>query len=110
LKGGALKRQKTMIETIIADDEDSQFGICVCSYEAVSRSWDQLRMVPWDLVIADESHYMKSRKRARGKQMLELREISEQRMCMTGTPVCNSLMDLYMQLEFLAPGMSGFSS
>lgn len=110
LRGGQLNRMKLLLETIATDDEDSEYAMIVCSYETVKRSWDIIRMMPWNLAVLDESHMIKSRRADRGQTMLQLRNISEERMILTGTPVCNSLMDLYMQLEFLGEGMSGFSS
>jgi SNF2 family DNA or RNA helicase len=112
LRGGKLTRMKTWMDTITVspDDRDSMFAVCIVSYESVKRSWDFLGSMQWDRVILDESHYIKSVHRDRGKSMLALRDVSDRRLILTGTPVTNSVMDLYMQLEFLGQGMSGFSS
>lgn len=110
LRGGQLDRMSQLIETIsVEKDDDSEFAAVVCSYETIRRSWDELRMVHWHLVVADESHMMKESRTERAKTMLQLRNISDARMILTGTSICNTLVDLYSQLEFLGEGMSGFT-
>ena len=109
MKGGALDRVKQLVD-VMTPDEDAQWSVVICSYETVKRSWNALRMIHWNLAIADESHYIKNPRAQRSKILHKLRDNADQRMCLTGTPYANSILDLYMQLEFLAPGMSGFSS
>jgi SNF2 family DNA or RNA helicase len=110
LRGGQYKRFKAIVETIRHDGDDCEFGAVIASYETVKRSWDHVRAIPWDLVIADEAHYMKGSNTDRTKVLTQLREISSMRVVMTGTPVCNTVLDLYALLEFLGEGMSGFTT
>lgn len=110
MKGGELERTKVVLDTITVDDEDSEYAVCVCSYQGYCRSWDLIRMVHWHKIILDESHYIKSRLTARWKIMKDAHLISDARQVLTGTPVTNTFMDLFTQLEFLEPGMSGFTS
>jgi len=107
LRGGQLARVKLLVEAF-AKDANSKWVAIIASYETVSRSWEALRMIEWDLVVLDESHYIKSPRAKRTKKMLELRACSRQRMVLTGTPITNSLLDLFTQLEFLDEGQSGF--
>lgn len=109
LRGGQLKRVKRLVDAM-TPDEDSHWSVVITSYETLKRSWEAIKLVEWDLAVADESHMFKSSKAERGKYMLKLRERSNQRMCLTGTPMANQIADYYMQLEFLGQGMSGFSS
>lgn len=109
LRGGALERTKLLIEAF-QQDEGDEWTAVICSYETLIRSWDSLKMVEWDLAVLDESHYIKSPSTKRFKQSLKLRELCKQRMVLTGTPITNSLLDLYTQLEFLGEGFSGFHS
>jgi superfamily II DNA or RNA helicase len=82
----------------------------ICSYQTMVKSFDAIAMIKWDLAVADESHYFKSMKTARAKKMLMLRDFCRARMGLTGTPINNSILDLYSQLEWLGKGLSGFTS
>ncbi len=109
MRGPKFDRIKILVEAMKKED-DRQWTAVVCSYDIVERTWDAMKMIKWDLVVLDESHYIKSGATARWKQMAILRELADSRMCLTGTPICNSLMDIRTQLEFLGEGLSGFKS
>jgi SNF2 family DNA or RNA helicase len=70
--------------------------------------WDQLRLVPnlpqagWDVVIADESHKMKSRNSSRSKRLRRLNK-TEHIYLLSGTPVTRYVDDLWAQLNMLDP-------
>jgi SNF2 family DNA or RNA helicase len=107
LRGGKLHRVKQLIE-IAEDEPGSMFNVVITSYETLQKSWDALQMFNWDLGIADEAHMFKSPWAKRANAMVKLREKCERRLALTGTPVTNSLLDLYFPLEWLGEGMSGF--
>jgi non-specific serine/threonine protein kinase len=109
LRGGQLERGKLLCRAMQDEpDHDALFTIVITSYETAKNSWDYISMVEWDLVAADESHNFKNPSSKRYKTMCGLREISKRRTELTGTPITNSVMDLFTQLEFLGEGMSGF--
>lgn len=110
LTGGKLERVGQIIRAHHDGDNDASWMVVICSYEAVSGTWEALQMCRWDLGVADESHFFKSTRTARYKKMMELRERCAQRICLTGTPSTNSHMDLYAQFEFMGEGLSGFST
>ena len=110
IKGTKLCRSKALIEGF-RDEDDCDWSACIISTDSVSRTWEALRLMPWDLVILDESHYIKSNKSNRSKFMHKFNEIRcEQRMILTGTPICNTIFDLWSQFEFLGRGASGFKT
>ncbi len=109
LRGGKLTRVKLMIEAF-KFDKDSEYTVMICSYDAVLRSWEALRMIEWDLCVLDEAHMIKSSRTKRWKKIQELRELCKQRAGLTGTPLANTLFDVYTQLEWLGEGLSGFST
>lgn len=111
LRGGKLERTKLLLEALVPRTSDEQYTVIVCSYETLVNTWELIGSIEWDLAVLDESHYIKGWTYAkRPKQVLRLRDVSRQRMCLTGTPVCNTVADLYPQLEFLGRGYSGFKS
>lgn len=109
LRGPEVGRVCQMIDAT-APMEGALYSIVICGYETLSRSWEALQMVPWDIAVLDESHGIKSTKTKRFKTSLLLRDRSAQRMVLTGTPIANSALDIYAQLEFMGKGYSGFSS
>eukprot|EP00930_Biecheleria_cincta_P059238 TRINITY_DN44993_c0_g1_i1.p1 TRINITY_DN44993_c0_g1~~TRINITY_DN44993_c0_g1_i1.p1 ORF type:complete len:1597 (+),score=383.03 TRINITY_DN44993_c0_g1_i1:35-4825(+) len=60
---------------------------------------------PWDLVICDEAHVMRSVSTLLGKALRKLQ--SSCRILLTGTPVQNALQDLWALMDFAQPGLLG---
>ena len=92
-------------------EDGKPLRVVIGSYGTVVRTWEgAMDRVPWDLVIADESHMIKDPSTARSKCFMDIRDCASKRIALTGTPVGNNIMDLYAQLEFLGHGYSGFVS
>lgn len=109
LRGDEIERTKLFIDAMVAC-KDNKFSVVVCSYESMSRSIHLLQSVEWDLCALDESHYIKRPETQRARAAMKLRENCKRRRCLTGTPVTNTILDLFSQLEFLGQGCSGFLS
>ena len=113
LRGGPIHRLKALIDGA-KNEEDCDWSACILSIDSVQSMLVPLSKVPWDLVIIDESHYIKNARAKRTKACLEFAYNfafqCRQRMALTGTPVANVFFDLWAQLEFLGQGLSGFAS
>ncbi len=109
VRGGMYRRIKAIVDAI-REESDCAFGACIMSYESVENTWEAVGRVPWDLVILDESHYIKNQGTKRFQAAKKLRDICYRRMILTGTPITNTPMDLWSQFEFLDDGLSGFQS
>lgn len=107
VRGGPAERVKTLVHGI-SGEKDCEFGVVIISYDSLVASMDAYKKVKWDRIILDESHFIKDPGTNRWKAFKELRESAKRRLIMTGTPIGNSPMDLWTQLEFLGVGMSGF--
>lgn len=108
LRGDRADRVRCCAEMITAENGVA-FSVVIASYDSVART-EAAAIIPWDLVVADESHYFKDPNTNRFAAMTRIRESSRRRIILTGTPMGNSPMDLWAQLEFLQRGGSGFSS
>lgn len=107
VRGGPVERVKSLVHGV-AWEKDCAFGAVIISYDSLVASLDAYKKVKWDRIILDESHFIKDPGTNRWKAFKELRESAKRRLILTGTPIGNSPMDLWTQLEFLGPGMSGF--
>jgi SNF2 family DNA or RNA helicase len=107
LRGGIRTRVKNMVMGI-KKDLSNKWNIIIVGYDTARADVDLITRVPWDLVVLDESHYIRSTGRKRTQAAMAIRDISAQRLILTGSPICNSAVDLFNQLEFLGTGMSGF--
>lgn len=93
-----------------ANAQKSDFCAIITTYDIVVNSISLFTTVNWDMCFADEAQNMKDPRTARAKAMLKLRDSCKKRVPLTGTPIGNSLLDLYVLLEFMEPGASGHSS
>lgn len=115
LRGTEMDRVKSIYEALF-NITDELYTAVICGYDIVHRfkPITELKQFPdgdtdWDVVICDESHYFKDPRTKRWNEgLIKLRERSVRRYVLTGTPVCNSVNDLWTQLEFLRKGGSGF--
>jgi SNF2 family DNA or RNA helicase len=73
-------------------------AIVITSYEFAARRADDVRLVPWDLVIFDEAHRLRNvYKKSGSSRAKALRTSLAERfkILLTATPLQNSLMELY---------------
>lgn len=73
-------------------------GIVILSYEYAARIADQLRGIPWSLVVFDEAHKLRNvYKSAENSRAAVLRDAlaGRQKLLLTATPLQNNLMELY---------------
>jgi len=83
----------------------------IINYDAVWRGgmgeWIMDRQ--WDLVICDESHRIKGHKSKVSTFMASLGKKAKKRLCLTGTPLYHSQLDIFGQARFLDPNLFGDS-
>jgi len=71
--------------------------VIIMSYHYAARMEDQLRAIPWHLVVMDEAHKLRNAHRPSNKMGQALRRTLDgrQKLLLTATPLQNSLMELY---------------
>lgn len=75
-------------------------NILVINYDILDRYIDRL-MRNWDVIVADESHYIKNAKSNRSKAFYSLK--ARRRLLLSGTPMPNRTKELFPQVHYLAP-------
>jgi hypothetical protein len=86
-------------------DQIDKQDIIVTTYPVYLRDFPVFSKIHWQGVILDEAQVIKSAK-ARIKEAVSLLK-AEHRICMTGTPIENNLLELWSQFDFVLPGMLG---
>lgn len=79
-----------------------QFNVLLTTYEYIMKDKHVLRKYDWQYIIVDEGHRMKN---AQSKFAMTLGSMytSRNRLLLTGTPLQNSLPELWALLNFLLP-------
>lgn len=62
---------------------------------------------PKTMSVIDESDTIKNHKSIRTEKMFEIRDKSEYRLILTGTPISKGPMDFYAQFEYIDPNIFG---
>lgn len=73
-------------------------GVVILSYEYAARIAEDIRKVPWDLVVFDEAHKLRNVYRAAETSraaILRSALADRQKLLLTATPLQNNLMELY---------------
>ncbi len=83
--------------------------IVVTNYEAVQIEAFYAQMLKWspDLVVLDESHLLKDSSGKRVKKIYPLAHAARRRFLSTGTPILNSLLDIFGQYKAMNPDIFG---
>lgn len=130
MRGPDIGRVKQIYDAGRRDDAADMYTCLISGYDTAKKSiaaltgqWDlgmldedgeeivspNKKIETWDLIVLDESQYIKSAKTKRWEAMEHLRDASASHIVLTGTPIANTQLDLYTQFEFLGKGYSGFS-
>lgn len=78
-----------------------KFHAIITTFEMILTDCPELRNIPWRCVIIDEAHRLKNRncKLLEGLKMMDL----EHKVLLTGTPLQNTVEELFSLLNFLEP-------
>ncbi|KAF7664965.1 hypothetical protein LDENG_00158810 [Lucifuga dentata] len=77
------------------------FHVCITSYKLVLQDHQAFRRKSWRYLILDEAQNIKNFKSQRWQSLLNFN--SHRRLLLTGTPLQNSLMELWSLMHFLMP-------
>ncbi len=77
--------------------------IMIINYDILSRFEQELSSIKWDLVVADEAHYIKSAKTARYKSFSKILKNARRKVFLTGTPILNKPIELWNAIQELCP-------
>lgn len=110
MREGKAKRIRELADCITQVNGEL-FTVVIMSYGFLCRAWEScIRFIDWDLAVVDEGHLIKWHQTDRTQFCHMLRDKSTSRMLLTGTPVVNSALDLWSQLEFLEKGITGHTT
>jgi DNA helicase INO80 len=81
--------------------KDAPFHVLITNYQIVVADQSYFSRVKWQYMILDEAHAIKSAATARWKTLLSFN--CRNRLLLTGTPVQNSMQELWALLHFIMP-------
>ena len=83
----------------------SDHDLVVTSYALLRRDIAEYEKLEFDTIVLDEAQSIKNRTSQTAVSVKKL--VAEHRMVLTGTPLENSLLDLWSIFDFLMPGYLG---
>lgn len=86
----------------------NRYPVVLITYGLLRRDIDLLERYPFRVVILDESQNIKNPDSVTYHAVVRLK--SEMRIALTGTPIENSLRDLWAQFNFINPGLLGLAA
>ncbi|XP_042539879.1 chromodomain-helicase-DNA-binding protein 1-like [Dipodomys spectabilis] len=81
--------------------EESRFHVLLTTYEICLKDASFLKSFPWSVLVVDEAHRLKNQNSQLHKTLTEFSVVF--RILLTGTPIQNSLSELYSLLSFVEP-------
>ncbi|GMM34466.1 chromatin-remodeling ATPase [Saccharomycopsis crataegensis] len=82
-------------------NRDSPFHVLVTSYQLIVADAQYFQKIKWQYMILDEAQAIKSSQSSRWKILLGLQ--CRNRLLLTGTPIQNSMQELWALLHFIMP-------
>ncbi|MFV0346432.1 MAG: SNF2-related protein [Bacteroidales bacterium] len=93
------------IKSYKAEKLHSKYDVLISTYGTIRNDIDELEDIEFLNIVLDESQIIKNTSSKIYKAATRLK--SKHKYVLTGTPIENSLMDLWAQLNFLNPGLLG---
>lgn len=82
-----------------------RYDIVITTYQTLTKDIDLLEKIDWEYIILDESQYIKNKSSDTFKAVKRLK--SAHKISLSGTPIENSLADLWAQMDFINTGLLG---
>ncbi|KAL6840993.1 hypothetical protein ACP4OV_029253 [Aristida adscensionis] len=82
--------------------EGAQFNVLLTHYDLILKDKKFLKKVHWHYLIVDEGHRLKNHECALARTLVSGYQI-RRRLLLTGTPIQNSLQELWSLLNFILP-------
>ncbi len=79
--------------------------VVLTTYTVLARDIEEMKLIPWHLVVLDEAQVIKSPDAKATKAVCQLD--TRHRLCLSGTPIENNLGELWSEFAFLMPGLLG---
>ena len=86
-------------------DQIATSDIVVTSYALIRRDAEKYQGIEFDTVVLDEAQHIKNRQTQNAQAVKAVR--AQHRLVLTGTPLENSVLDLWSIFDFLMPGYLG---
>ena len=77
--------------------------IIVCNYDIMNGRMNQLIDMDINIVVCDESHYLKNSKAKRTEATLEVAKQSHAALCLSGTAITNRPVEFFTTLNLVRP-------
>ncbi|KAK2493956.1 hypothetical protein MC885_013317 [Smutsia gigantea] len=83
--------------------QESHFHVLLTTYEICLKDATFLKFFPWSVLVVDEAHRLKNQSSLLHKTLSEFSVVFS--LLLTGTPIQNSLQELYSLLSFVEPDL-----
>ena len=80
-------------------------NVVITTYTVLTRDIEEMKLIPWHLAVLDEAQAVKSPDARATRAVCQLD--TQNRLCLSGTPIENNLDELWSQFAFLMPGLLG---
>lgn len=87
----------------ISYNQDAPFHVLITSYQLVTQDQQYFQRVKWQYMILDEAQNIKNSASVRWKTLLGFQ--CRNRLLLTGTPIQNSMQELWALLHFIMPSL-----
>ncbi|KAK9287937.1 hypothetical protein L1049_016382 [Liquidambar formosana] len=101
LYDGRLDERKALREELSGE---GKFNVLITHYDLIMRDKAFLKRIHWHYMIVDEGHRLKNHECALARTLVSGYRI-RRRLLLTGTPIQNSLQELWSLLNFLLPSI-----
>ncbi len=86
-------------------DKIAAFDVVLTTYHTALRDFDVLNEIHWEYIVLDESQQIKNKD---GKVFRSISKLkANHKLALSGTPIENSLSDLWSQMQFINPNLLG---
>uniref|UniRef100_F6SWL4 TATA-binding protein-associated factor 172 n=1 Tax=Ciona intestinalis TaxID=7719 RepID=F6SWL4_CIOIN len=95
-------------ERLRLQGEVKKHNLVIASYEVIRNDIEFFSQIKWNYCVLDEGHAIKNGKSKLSQCIKSL--YAKHRLILTGTPIQNSVLELWSLFDFLIPGLLGSES